>query len=348
MESIRHSRARGRSERRAIVEIAPPIPFAIPRLALQCVLQRCRVGQPRGARAVHRVLAPAARTRRAWRAGTIRARRFRPRPSRRRGSCRRSSRPCRSAAGRVLRPPGSAPAPARSARRARRVSSEMPGWKYASCSPGRSAWPSRNGTLSSRIADVAGRLDVVSGGVRQPDPVIGNARANAGAARPPCPPAATSAARRPRRIAAPAARSRCSRASAGPGQAQRHRVLQLVAESVGAARLIKCRPRPHAAGERLIEHPAIEDDVQRAVRRLHLHRRRARRPSTEPPCARPHRDRPTGNGSAEFAPRVAVAAWPRKKTTSTVSSGRKLHEAFAARSTDRGPRPHAATGAPVQ
>src|SRR5216684_5959088 len=56
----------------------------------------------------------------------------------------------------------------------------------------------------------------------------------------------------------------------GSGQSQRHSILKLVAESVRAAGLIERRSRPHAADERLIEHPAIEDDVQGPVRRLHL------------------------------------------------------------------------------
>src|SRR6202034_4867113 len=56
----------------------------------------------------------------------------------------------------------------------------------------------------------------------------------------------------------------------GPAKSERHAILKLVAESVGTARLIKGRSCPHAAGERLIEHPAIEDDVQGAVGRLDL------------------------------------------------------------------------------
>ena len=69
-----------------------------------------------------------------------------------------------------------------------------------------------------------------------------------------------------------AARRRCSRVSAGRDSGERHAVLKLVAEAVGAARLIERRSRPHAAGERLIEQPAIEHDVHRPVRRFHLDR----------------------------------------------------------------------------
>ncbi len=48
---------------------------------------------------------------------------------------------------------------------------------------------------------------------------------------------------------------------------ERHDVLQLVAESVRAARLIECRARPHAARERLVERPAIHHRVERGLRR---------------------------------------------------------------------------------
>ena len=54
-------------------------------------------------------------------------------------------------------------------------------------------------------------------------------------------------------------------------QHERHGILQLVAEAIGAACLIKSGTRPHAAGERLIQEPAIERDVHLALGRLHLH-----------------------------------------------------------------------------
>jgi hypothetical protein len=57
-----------------------------------------------------------------------------------------------------------------------------------------------------------------------------------------------------------------------PHDGKRHAVLQLIAKAVCAAGLIKGCPRPDAAGERLIQHPAIEDDIQRPVRRFHLDR----------------------------------------------------------------------------
>ena len=52
---------------------------------------------------------------------------------------------------------------------------------------------------------------------------------------------------------------------------KRHDILQLIAESVGAARLIERRARPHPACQRLIQQPAIDENVHGAIRRLDLH-----------------------------------------------------------------------------
>ncbi len=49
-------------------------------------------------------------------------------------------------------------------------------------------------------------------------------------------------------------------------------VLELVAEPVGAAGLVERRPRPQPARQRLVEEPAVEHDVHRAVGRPHLDR----------------------------------------------------------------------------
>ena len=54
--------------------------------------------------------------------------------------------------------------------------------------------------------------------------------------------------------------------------AKRHHVLKLVAKAISAARLIERRARPHPAGERLIEQPAVQQNVHGAVGRRHLNR----------------------------------------------------------------------------
>jgi hypothetical protein len=60
--------------------------------------------------------------------------------------------------------------------------------------------------------------------------------------------------------------SRCSRTSAGRGMDQRHRVLQLVTEAEGAARLVIAAARPDPAGQRLVDQPAVGQHVDRRDR----------------------------------------------------------------------------------
>ena len=56
-----------------------------------------------------------------------------------------------------------------------------------------------------------------------------------------------------------------------PRHAKRHHVLQLIAEPVGAACLVETGARPDAARQRLIRQPAVQENVQRTVRSLHLY-----------------------------------------------------------------------------
>ena len=114
-------------------------------------------------------------------------------------------------------------------------------------------------------ACVAGHLDVVRDGEGEPGPVVGDPRPHA-LARMRQPPMLDVALGE---LAAGRADQMFSRQQ-GADRGQRHAVLQLVAESVGAAGLIEAGPRPEAAGERLIEQPAVQHDVHRAVGGLHL------------------------------------------------------------------------------
>ena len=57
-----------------------------------------------------------------------------------------------------------------------------------------------------------------------------------------------------------------------PATRERHDVLELVAEAVGAARLVEGGARPEPARQRLVEQPAVEQDVHRAVGRRDLDR----------------------------------------------------------------------------
>src|SRR4030065_1863237 len=55
------------------------------------------------------------------------------------------------------------------------------------------------------------------------------------------------------------------------GVDERHPVLQLVAETECAPRLVVAAPRPKAARERLVEEPPIGQHVEGRVRCFHLH-----------------------------------------------------------------------------
>src|SRR5437762_12915829 len=58
----------------------------------------------------------------------------------------------------------------------------------------------------------------------------------------------------------------------GCGVNEGHHVLQLVAEAVTAARLIKGRAAPHPAAESLVKQPAVEQKVGRKLGRFHFDR----------------------------------------------------------------------------
>ncbi len=57
----------------------------------------------------------------------------------------------------------------------------------------------------------------------------------------------------------------------GLGMHERHHVLQLVAEAKSTSRLIISTARPQTARERLVEEPAVGEDVDRRIRSLHVH-----------------------------------------------------------------------------
>ena len=57
----------------------------------------------------------------------------------------------------------------------------------------------------------------------------------------------------------------------GLGVQQRHRVLQLIAETEGAPWLVVSVPRPEAARERLVRQPAVGQDIQGRVGGFHMH-----------------------------------------------------------------------------
>ena len=104
-----------------------------------------------------------------------------------------------------------------------------------------------------------------------------------------------------------AERSSCSRKQRRLGVHQRHRVLQLVAEAERAARLIEAAAAPHAAGEHLVEQPAVGQEVERGVGRLHVDR--AERAAPVAPDALQRRARRPGAAEA-LHERACVGAVP--------------------------------------
>ena len=64
---------------------------------------------------------------------------------------------------------------------------------------------------------------------------------------------------------------------------ERHDVLQLIAKAERAGRLIERRARPHPTRQSLVEQPAVQQEVQRGVGGLHLHRLQQRVPDDSHP-----------------------------------------------------------------
>ncbi len=114
---------------------------------------------------------------------------------------------------------------------------------------------------------VAADVDVVRNRMREPDAVVGDPCAYAAAAfrQPPVLHVAFRklARRRPQQMLARQGRA---------GDGERHAVLQLVAKAVRAARLIEARTRPDPARQRLVQQPAVQHQIHRAVRCLDLDR----------------------------------------------------------------------------
>ena len=89
---------------------------------------------------------------------------------------------------------------------------------------------------------------------------------------------------------------------------------------------------PRGGTEHLIQQPAIEQQVQRRVRRLHLHRRQAVRPSARRTSSERRRHRgPVRDSVAAGRGRASSRGrQPRKKTTSCSSPGRSSNGACTA------------------
>ena len=132
-------------------------------------------------------------------------------------------------------------------------------------------------------AGIAGRADVLGDDVRQPEQIVGAAAAKPAAGRlvPPVLHVAFDElpCRGAQQVLARKVRTR---------ERQRHHVLQLIAKAVCAAGLVVSAARPEPAADRLIQQPAVDQRVERIVRRMHLDRVERGVPrALEPASARP-------------------------------------------------------------
>src|SRR5262249_3207083 len=108
-------------------------------------------------------------------------------------------------------------------------------------------------------------LEVTGHGEREPESVVADARADAASGRR-VPPVLALA--REKRASRPA--QDLSAEQAPPRHGEGHRVLELIAEPVRAARLVEGGAPPEPTRERLVEQPAVDEQVERRVGRLHL------------------------------------------------------------------------------
>ena len=130
----------------------------------------------------------------------------------------------------------------------------------------RQRWTLEEWNLDVEDGAIAGKCHVMCGDERQPHAIVRDVSAHALATvwQPPMLHIALG------KLARSGAQDLIAQ-QLGLRQPQRHRVLQLIAESIGAAGLVEAGASPGAAGQRLIEQPAIHHDVERTVWRLDLH-----------------------------------------------------------------------------
>ena len=150
---------------------------------------------------------------------------------------------------------------------------------------------------------VAGMAHVRGHGVRQPQQIVRAPRPGAAAGRRMPPVLHVAVDELPRRRA-----QQVRPAQIGPRVQQRHHVLQLIAEAERAAGLIGAAAGPDAAAQRLIQQPAVHQQIERVVWRVHLHSPQRVVPELRRPSqrgARPRRSSRTARRAPTRAPRRA-------------------------------------------
>ncbi len=131
----------------------------------------------------------------------------------------------------------------------------------------------------------------------------------------------------------------------GLGVHERHRVLQLVAEAERAARLVEAAARPHPAGDRLVEQPAVGQHVERRRRACAPARRRACAASAPAPRRAPAAARGAAEALHQLPRLVGAAAHAEPEDDLARLAGQRGRAAPGSRRTDRAPRRSGPTGA---
>ena len=179
---------------------------------------------------------------------------------------------------------------------------------------------------------IAGRADIVCDGVGEPRPIVGDARAHAltRMRQPPMLDVALDelSRRRAQQVLARHGRLRGD---------QRHAVLQLVAEAVGTARLVERRARPDAAGQRLIQQPAVQHDIHRPVGGLHLDRAEHIVPVAADLATARRRDLPCGSVQSRSAASRALGGFAEEEDD--LDAGVRRRATTVVRSAPHGSRP---------
>ena len=125
----------------------------------------------------------------------------------------------------------------------------------------------QEGYLLVQNGVIPGRFDVVGGDKGQPEQIVGDARAHPAPGRrmPPVQhiPRLKLVVRRAQNMLARQPRR---------GMNQGHHILQLIAKAKGTAGLIEARTPPDAAGQTLVEQPAVQQQIHGRVWGVNLHR----------------------------------------------------------------------------
>src|SRR5436305_8174174 len=126
-------------------------------------------------------------------------------------------------------------------------------------------WPLKKGDNLGQNGDVARDLNILSNGIGKPDSIIRHARAKT-SIRFRQPPVLDIAfdelpRRRPQEMRT---------SNIGTRQAKRQHILQLIAKAICPARLVEPGAPPYAASQRLIWQPAIQKNVEGAIRGFDL------------------------------------------------------------------------------